>query len=936
MHGAYERTWSGDTQGVMSGMARGLNLDKIAFNFRYSSDNVARSNPWARTLLSGDFILIAEFAENEGPKPVMMIPKNAGENFDVNAFAVHVMSVDYTQSRGSNFSIVEDTQLFLTERKDGIYAYVHHFTLYDIHARGFVRPYCMCYISHCKRKMFSFLDSFMDEFTKVSKLFRHGNRITFLRDLEERLCDVLELKEKSILENSFSSCLLGQKWKVTQMTGKSEKKVNAEYELILTETKKLIEVLRPHIVNDPRVEHQFKRLEDLVQGRTRSFTVADGCLEVRHEFSGHKLPTHKPTLRKAVSLPDIKYLLKGYKELNLKPSSCLPTYLNSMKQLRHLHDLCEWGAKEGLSRLRRVFKHYNRETAALLIEKTETSHLDRFPALLTIGRSVVSNVLRNIDMKCVDSCTTSRSPIDTPSQECLTRKSSCGSLESMHSLDSFQSCVEDEFEGSSKSSDGILSPFTPSSSFHADLQGGERNEIFSNSTSESLLADDGDVMSTHSDTTLTRATAETVSLADYALMGEEFPSNLSGSPLSRPASATTETNVGMHFSQLRGKSLSLESLATSPDSKGGHQRKRKKLDLPVLQIQNSPSPPKTERVPIVNTSNVPFRNANVKSNLFGKNSVRRVKSLDTPRTSVCSGEEKVLQKRSRYNTRPEMIRLRCFAEEVSQPLASYTGSKLLSLRNNLSFCIHLLYALLCGRPVVVFAEPKNEREARIVISALWMFVPENMSHGKVVDPWRTKPLQIADLAWLKLVGLAKSKHFNMIPKSVKRFVSVLDLETDRIVTPQYKGCYIRPMCNINNMWPSNAALVAFVHSVFLELANKAYVYYFAYCLGGLQWCCCKSNQQSQFGQAIADVDGPGVLSRLRVHFSDAKIVQYFTELIKQQQIDYFNNLSADQDFVGEITLTPESDSASERRSLLICTDPSKCIILRNSKPQEST
>lgn len=73
MHGAYERTWSGDTQGVMSGMARGLNLDKIAFNFRYSSDNVARSNPWARTLLSGDFILIAEFAENEGPKPVVSL-----------------------------------------------------------------------------------------------------------------------------------------------------------------------------------------------------------------------------------------------------------------------------------------------------------------------------------------------------------------------------------------------------------------------------------------------------------------------------------------------------------------------------------------------------------------------------------------------------------------------------------------------------------------------------------------------------------------------------------------------------------------------------------------------------------------------------------------------------------------------------------------------
>ena len=59
------------------------------------------------------------------------------------------------------------------------------------------------------------------------------------------------------------------------------------------------------IQNDPRVEHQFKRLEDLVQGRTRSFTVADGCLEVRHEFSGHKLPTHKPTLRKGTFKEDL-------------------------------------------------------------------------------------------------------------------------------------------------------------------------------------------------------------------------------------------------------------------------------------------------------------------------------------------------------------------------------------------------------------------------------------------------------------------------------------------------------------------------------------------------------------------------------------------------------------------------------------------------------
>ena len=35
----------------------------------------------------------------------MTIPKNAGENFDVNAFAVHVMSVDYTQSRYGDMTL---------------------------------------------------------------------------------------------------------------------------------------------------------------------------------------------------------------------------------------------------------------------------------------------------------------------------------------------------------------------------------------------------------------------------------------------------------------------------------------------------------------------------------------------------------------------------------------------------------------------------------------------------------------------------------------------------------------------------------------------------------------------------------------------------------------------------------------------------------------
>lgn len=57
----------------MLGMVRGLNLDKIVFNFCYLSDNVVCLNFWLRIFLSGDFILIVEFVENEGLKLVVSL-----------------------------------------------------------------------------------------------------------------------------------------------------------------------------------------------------------------------------------------------------------------------------------------------------------------------------------------------------------------------------------------------------------------------------------------------------------------------------------------------------------------------------------------------------------------------------------------------------------------------------------------------------------------------------------------------------------------------------------------------------------------------------------------------------------------------------------------------------------------------------------------------
>ena len=70
MHGHYEllHSTSSENRDLKPGE---INLRKLG-NLRFSSEQLPDQNPWARTaLFSGDFILIAEFSENEGPKPVV-------------------------------------------------------------------------------------------------------------------------------------------------------------------------------------------------------------------------------------------------------------------------------------------------------------------------------------------------------------------------------------------------------------------------------------------------------------------------------------------------------------------------------------------------------------------------------------------------------------------------------------------------------------------------------------------------------------------------------------------------------------------------------------------------------------------------------------------------------------------------------------------------
>ncbi|KAL1922102.1 uncharacterized protein VTP21DRAFT_10744 [Calcarisporiella thermophila] len=187
---------------------------------RYDAEAVAGA--WQSTRKSQrwkDFILVAEFSEIEGPVPVLTIPEGAvnlgrqstsngaGEpkteegskesiaesvdQFDVNAFVLRIVSVNHdNQGLGEAFRIPEDTQVYVVDSECNFYAYVHHFILFDIYARGFVRPICMSYITQDPNKILSFFQDFVNYFSEVSEIFKNGNYVTFYEELQRRLLDL--------------------------------------------------------------------------------------------------------------------------------------------------------------------------------------------------------------------------------------------------------------------------------------------------------------------------------------------------------------------------------------------------------------------------------------------------------------------------------------------------------------------------------------------------------------------------------------------------------------------------------------------------------------------------------------------------------------------------------------------------------------------------
>uniref|UniRef100_A0A3B3U758 Smith-Magenis syndrome chromosomal region candidate gene 8 protein homolog n=1 Tax=Poecilia latipinna TaxID=48699 RepID=A0A3B3U758_9TELE len=278
-------------------------------------------NPWSTAAqFHRDFILVAEFSEQVGPKPVLTIPNNPKiiGSFDLNHFSVRIMSVDYQASgpghtspalSGPRLNFSEDSRVILGDSADDSFAYVHHLTLYDLEARGMVRPFCMAYVCSDQRKLMENFSELSECFSQASDSLKTGNRQAFSSELQRKLQEL----------ESFL--------------------------LLLTKKENVISMFC--IWMNPSDRCRYRR-RALLQD-THASTGAGGRAD-ELEALEHLILNHRELLRQVTSYPNRKlqqpdFLPYDTADLQSEPSSpCLPSTASCRSEslLKPLEELCNF------------------------------------------------------------------------------------------------------------------------------------------------------------------------------------------------------------------------------------------------------------------------------------------------------------------------------------------------------------------------------------------------------------------------------------------------------------------------------------------------------------------------------------------------------------------------------------------------------------------
>lgn len=804
-------------------------------------NHTASTNPWTKTSyakFSKDFILISEFSEQVGPQPLLTIPSDPKVcgTFDLNYFSLRIMSVDYQASfvghpPGSNYpklNFVEDSKVVLVDSKEGAFAYVHHLTLYDLEARGFVRPFCMAYISADEKKIMQQFQELSSEFSKASEMLKSGNRTAFANELEKKLKD-LEYT-RSVLHKETELQKINNGCYSTQAIEKANELANVEKSMY--EHKDLLRQITSY-------PFRKKKDKDFVQSETEK--QADTS-------SADNPPTskHSDNAVKSVNETESENRKSSYTPqfIKAKSAKCFD------KRLKTLEELCETNFfHQTLEQLNLLEKSFRGDLCFIY-----TSQITR--ALLTKQRVTSFLFEPEADWKEETSKNFSISPnnFPVPILNLSGERMSLESYTTCEDVDHVKPSVEGPPEsstsditqetseaadtetkgsfGSDKSIEAFVSvsPSNIQSNFFDAI---ERNKMSIASSSENQKVTNTPHRTSHGSPSEVFRTENLVPIDTACCIGQEGFIYEEPSPeLAQECCGDTVVNQEP-LSFLQGDpALQMDFILEDSSPNTG-------LIFPELNTSVL-----SEEVARINIEDV----ADNMSYMSTSTSSDRAASPFTYGSALT-----IKQKKKAGHSALRFIRQYPFAQQA-------------------------IFCLLSGRTLIILGT--DEGTVRKLINALFIFVPNLGKYGESVQPWLCSPFQLTDLQRWKLIGLqrAASPAGSNILHSLNRYsryISILDCDNKTLRCPPHKGTLISHLADHRTQIKRGSTYFLHVQSMLTQLTAKAFLYTFCHHV-----------------HLPMDITDQGSVTSRRTNFllqlgytvEESKIVQYLSELIKQHYI----------------------------------------------------
>ncbi|XP_062846496.1 guanine nucleotide exchange protein smcr8a [Trichomycterus rosablanca] len=825
--------------------------------FSVPSLSHAHANPWTKTSYAKffkDFILISEFSEQVGPQPLLTIPDDSKVcgTFDLNYFSLRIMSVDYQASfvghpPGSSYpklNFVEDSIVVLGDSKEGAFAYVHHLTLYDLEARGFVRPFCMAYISADENKIMQQFQQLSSGFSKASECLKSGNRRAFAKEVEKKLKDLeytrSVLHKETELQKTNSGCYSMQVIEKANELANVEKSIYEHKDLL----RQVTSYPRKKKQDSDQVQCELENMTDTNMVDNTISSNHSECRDKHVEADKAGLPcSYTPQLIKAKSAKCFDKRLKTLEEL------CdSDFYLQTIDQLNLIEktfkgDLCCLYTSQIdqalLSKMKMTSFLFEEERdweeevmARNLYEHNHTTHsvppfnLSGEPLSLESYTTCIEMNHSKMDLESLEvPPESSTSDITQETSEEANDSETKGSFSSDRSIETLGNVSPADPDGFLKRTTTVLCAANSSKE--------QEDTPFIAAVNKALLLEcevDLNPANVFETGNLVQIDAACCMRQD-GFMHDEL--------LSEPAQECCEDTVVEQepLSLLQGDPALqvdyVKSVLTVSGTSMG-------LTLPEL----SPSSVSKE-VAKMNVEDV----SDTTSYMSISTSSDRTASPFTYGTPITFKQKK----RAGHSTL-WFIRQYPFAQQA-------------------------IYCLLSGRTLVVLGA--DESTVRKLVNALIIFVPNLGKYGETVQPWLSSSFQLTDLQRWKLIGLQRvvSPLGSSILHSLNRYsryIGILDCDNKTLRCPSYKGTLISHMADHRTQIKRGSTYYLHVQSMLTQLTAKAFLYTFCHHLH-----LPISTDQDQASVALRRTN---FLLQLGYTEEESKIIHFLSELIKQHYL----------------------------------------------------